>query len=665
MLELARTELECGRLSGARTLIRGVQARAPALRPLTIALQARLELAQGRAADALSLLRGAHGEDLSGAPADVLLVAAHASEQSGRRNEARLLFRRAMGAAASRTEQLRALTGLGYGLFLDGAWEAALDITAAEPREDDPDEPAAALLNLRGVALTRLRRNEEAQAALDAARSRARAASDALSLARTELNLAHLDRRRGALADAAAGLQRALRAFGEAGHVQGRALALNNLGVLQRDLGDLRHARALLEESLALRRRVGDAHGAASSLGSLALVELEAGHIGAALSLLERARELFARGAHESELAMLDQALAMSLALAGRHLEATSLLDGPRAGTARREFAALGARADALVHFVAGQRDLALAAAERACREATDTGDLAESFRAGSLVAALSRDDPAVALMLRETAERIGSPVRRAEAALRTLSPHEQPSAELLESWSTIFEQAGRTDLVATVSTLLADVLDRAGDASGRRRVQARAADAADALTDGLPAPERERTLVRLGRLVGSGPAADAPRRLTVDWFLACNRRLAAEQDLEGLLRTIMDMALDVTGARRGFLVLLDGEAVTVQVARGIDESGLGPDEAQFSRTVVREAVVSRAPVLTTDAASDRRFSGTESVGSLRLRSVVCVPLTGSEEPSGALYLDNDQREAAFDSTDVQRLSSLADQASV
>ena len=665
VLQAAWRELERGRLAAARALIQGVQAGEPALRPRSIALQARLELAQGRAADALALLTGEHGEGFERAPTDALLVAAHAHEQLGRGDAARRLLERALAAATDRTESLRALTGLGYRLFLSGAWEAVLDTTRGEPRDDDPDEPAAALLNLRGVALTRLRRHDEAQAALDAARRRAQAAGDPLSLARTELDLAYLDRRRGALAAAAAGLQRALSAFGEAGHVQGRALALNNLGVLQRDLGDLSRARALLGESLVLRRRVGDVHGAASSRGSLALVALDAGHVGTALAALGRAREHFANAEQESELALLDQTMAMALALAGRQPQARALLEKRRAGTSRRELAALSARAEALVQLLGDQQDAALAAARRALRAAADSGELAESFRAAGLVVVLAPGDTEATGALRDAAERLDSPVRRAEAELRLLSPHERPTRETLERWSTLFEQTGRTDHLARVSTLLADVLDRAGDSNGRRRALARAADAADALTDGLPPHDREPTLERLARLGGAAPAAQPTRRLTVEWFLACNRRLAAEEDLDDLLNAIMDMALDLTGARRGFLVLLDGEAVTIRVARGLDESTLEPDELRFSRTVVREAVSSHAPVVTTDAARDGRFSSSESISSLQLRSVVCVPLPGPQAASGALYLDNDQREAAFDATDVERLSSLADQAAV
>ncbi len=668
-LAVADAELLRGRVGAARELLQLIAARsgaaAPAAQERRLLLEARLELAQGHSTDTLALLRRASGEALERASPDALLLAATAAEQAGRREEARRLFRRVLDGGCSRVQQLRALTGFGYGLFLDGAWEAALEAVAGEPRADDPDDAAAGLLNLRGVACTRLGRHEDADAALQQALARATAAGDALAAARAQLNIAHLDRRRGRTADAVQGLQRAAAAFTEAGHVAGRALALNNLGVLQRDLGDLHRARALLGEALALRRRTGDAHGAASSLGSLALAELEAGQVGAALSTLQRARELLARGEYESELALVETASAIALALAGRHLQASERLQGRLADVARREHPVLALRAAAIVHLVSDQRDLALAAARQAVERAAQLGELAEEFRARALLCALPPVEPQAAEELRAVAARLEGPARQAEAALRTLPAEGLPGAPL-EEWLAQFEAAGRTDLVMVTARALAARCEQADDTAGRRRAAARAAEAADALTDGLQPGERDAAVARVLRLAGGELAPSGGRRgLSVDWFLACNRRLAQEQDLQGLLLAIMDMSLELTGARRGFLVLLEGDVPQVQVARGMEAGDLPPEEARFSRSVVLEAVTSREPVLTTDAAADERFSGKESIGRLHLRSVLCAPLLLPAQHRGALYLDDDQREAVFDATDVARLQSLADQAAV
>ena len=669
VLETAQAELAGGRLAEARALVQGLGQRLGS-RPSRLSeglllVEARLDLAQGRADDALATLRRAHGGALSAAPVAVLLVAAHAHEQSGRRGEARALFRRALSSATERTDRLRALTGLGYGYFLDGAWDEALAVLRGEPAEDDPDEPAAGVLNLRGVTLTRMGRHEEADAALTEALARATRSGDPLARARTELNRAHLNRRRARPAAAVAGLQRAIAAFEEAGHVQGRALALNNLGVLQRDRGELRRAAALLEEALDLRWRVGDAHGAASSLGSLALVELERGQVGAALGSLARARELMLHGDYEAELLIVDLHLAIALALAGRQTEATERLRAAHLPAGRADHAALAARAEALVRLAGGERDRALQSARSAQGQAANAGELAEEFRATALLMTLLPGDARVAASLSDLAARLDSDERRAEAALRTLADPASADAATLEGWLNTFEDAGCSDLVMTTGQLLARCRDAQGDLVGRRRALARATEAADALADGLPHHEKDATVERLARLAGLLTGDDVDRRrLTVDWFLDCNRRMASESDLPGLLLAIVDMALELTGARHGFLVLLDGDRIDMQVARGVNEADLSPEEVRFSRTVVREAVTTRAAVLTTDAAHDPRFQGTESITSLRLRSVLCVPLLPGTL-SGALYLDSEPGEPAFDADDAAAAASLADQAAV
>jgi transcriptional regulator with GAF, ATPase, and Fis domain/tetratricopeptide (TPR) repeat protein len=668
VVRIAEGELGRGRIADVRALLQTLRAVHPdptgALAERLAVLEARLEIAQGAARDARRALQEVWTEGLDAAPPAVLLLGAQIAEQTGERAASRALYERVMKGPATRAEHLAALTGRGYGLFLDGAWEAVLDLTEGEPKPDDPDDLAATLLNLRGVALTRLGEHERAEASLAAALQRCTHESAAPARARTALNLAHLDRRRGRYAEAVASLEDAAAAFTEAGHVQGRALALNNLGVLQRDLGELTRARALLQEALALRRRVGEAHGAASSLGSYSLVELDAGQVGAALDTIERSRELLLRGDYRSELALSDLSSAIAHALVGRHADAADALEGPNAEVARSEHPGLAARAAAVLHLLGGQTDIARREAESACRQAGISGELAEEFRAAALLVALQPEAAEGGARLVELAERIGSPVRRAEAAWRTRALRDPPDAKTLEGWLDLFDQAGRTDLISVVAQALAATFDSEGDPAARRAALARATVAADALTDGLPEHERAGTLARLGRISGGDPVeGPGSGGLTVEWFLACNRRMASEQDLSGLLLAIVDMALELTGARRGFLVLLDGESVDVQVARGMDDND--PEEANFSRTVVREAVATGTPVMSTDASSDSRFQSTESISSLALRSILCVPLKLPGDRQGALYIDNDQHSAVFDETDAARVSSLADQAAV
>ncbi len=670
LLDVVRALLDGGRYGAARRLVQELAGRAEALddaaREQLCSLEARLELAQGDAKRALSVVHEAYGTGLEAASVDLLLVAAIAAEQAGQRTEARRLNELALAAGPDREQELLAITSLAQNDFLDGDIPAVLERTEGVVRDDDPHDPASRILNWRGVALTGLGRLDEAEEQFDRALERAEAAGSPLLVARVELSRARLDRRHGKPTRAVEALRRAVGAFSEAGHVQGRAIALNNLGVLHRDRGELAQARALLTDALDIRRRVGDVHGAASSLGSLATAQLESGQVGLALETFERAAELFAEGDYEAELAFVDVQQAVALSLVGRHGQAASVLSTPRVDRARLSHAALVERAEALVHLASDQRKRAEDGLKAAVAAAQTAGDPAELFRAASSLLAIHPAEAETVALVEQAAEQLDSPVRLAEARWRSRAVDAPVDRDELEGWLDVFQEAGRTDLVRAVALVLADAFDAEGDPTGRRAATARAAEAADALTDGLPPADFERVLERLSRLAGPRPRRmHSGSALGVDWLLSCNRRMATEEDLDGLLLSIVDMALDLTGARRGFLVLMDGDQVDVQVARNMDQEDMLPEEAQFSRTVVREALSTGQPVMTTNAASDERFAGAMSINLLNLRSVLCVPVPSPEGVLGALYLDDDTPRAALDETDVERVRALADQASL
>jgi len=144
------------------------------------------------------------------------------------------------------------------------------------------------------------------------------------------------------------------------------------------------------------------------------------------------------------------------------------------------------------------------------------------------------------------------------------------------------------------------------------------------------------------------------------------NRVLNSSLDLADTLNLAMDSLIRLTRAERACLVLLDEDGnLEIQAAQHFDRAGVAPFELELSQTVVREAVESGQPVLTTNAQRDPRFSEEESVVGYQLRSIVCVPLHVRDRVTGALYLDNRVREGAFSRDDLPILTAFADQAAV
>jgi transcriptional regulator with GAF, ATPase, and Fis domain/tetratricopeptide (TPR) repeat protein len=170
--------------------------------------------------------------------------------------------------------------------------------------------------------------------------------------------------------------------------------------------------------------------------------------------------------------------------------------------------------------------------------------------------------------------------------------------------------------------------------------------------------------------------ASDAPARhgtgsLGADplaALLEINKELAIETDLKRLLERIIDHAVDLTGAERGFLLLLaqggDGP-FQIEVARNIDQETIRRKGFKISRSVAEEALQTGKPIITVNAMDDHRFAEFLSVHNLRLRSILCVPMTIRRQVRGAVYVDNRFQVQAFTDADAGLLAALAGQAAL
>jgi transcriptional regulator with GAF, ATPase, and Fis domain len=143
---------------------------------------------------------------------------------------------------------------------------------------------------------------------------------------------------------------------------------------------------------------------------------------------------------------------------------------------------------------------------------------------------------------------------------------------------------------------------------------------------------------------------------------------MVAERSQRALFDLLVDALVEVTRAERGFLLLsADGKRAERKVvaARNFDREAVRDAVGKVSRTVERKAFDSGDPVIVTDAAADERFSGTESIANLRLRSILCVPVRGREGPIGTIYLDNRFEEGVFEERQLPLIRAFADQAAL
>lgn len=168
-----------------------------------------------------------------------------------------------------------------------------------------------------------------------------------------------------------------------------------------------------------------------------------------------------------------------------------------------------------------------------------------------------------------------------------------------------------------------------------------------DSLARGLESQEKERQQLRALQEVGA----------------AINSSLEQTE----VLNVVMDTIIQLTGAERGFMMLVDentGE-LQVEVARNINRETLEGSSFEISLSIVSSVAESGEPVVTTNAQADPRFAGQESIISYNLRSILCVPLKIKDNIIGVIYADNRIVSGIFDDVDRDLLAAFANQAAV
>jgi adenylate cyclase len=137
--------------------------------------------------------------------------------------------------------------------------------------------------------------------------------------------------------------------------------------------------------------------------------------------------------------------------------------------------------------------------------------------------------------------------------------------------------------------------------------------------------------------------------------------------ELDVVLRRVLDIAVEVLGAQRGFVMIADehGAGLKLAATHGLDQASLESDEMRPSHTTVQRVFESGETLITTDAQSDPRFSAQLSVRLLNLRSIICVPLTSKERRIGVVYLDSRVTPGLFTPQDPSLLMAFANQAAL
>jgi transcriptional regulator with GAF, ATPase, and Fis domain len=165
------------------------------------------------------------------------------------------------------------------------------------------------------------------------------------------------------------------------------------------------------------------------------------------------------------------------------------------------------------------------------------------------------------------------------------------------------------------------------------------------------------------------------------------SEKLMTLKSVDEVLESMLDTIIDVTGAEKGLILLLDetaeepkadsGDApstptsanrraergLRIRAARNVKREAV--TETDISDSIVQRVLQTGRPVIVSDALTDNEFSSSQSVLALQLSSVMCAPLVASGHVTGVLYVGNDRVKGLFLRSQLDVLTIFAGQASL
>jgi GGDEF domain-containing protein len=148
--------------------------------------------------------------------------------------------------------------------------------------------------------------------------------------------------------------------------------------------------------------------------------------------------------------------------------------------------------------------------------------------------------------------------------------------------------------------------------------------------------------------------------------LLEITRSINIPRDFNQLLELIVDSAITLSMAERGFLMLFreDGN-LEFRVTRNINKKTLEGEKFKISRSVVNHVLATGEPLFLSDIYEGEKFKISESIETLGLRMVMCVPLKSKDHLLGLIYVDSHSETESFTKVEENLFEAFAAQASV
>jgi adenylate cyclase len=170
--------------------------------------------------------------------------------------------------------------------------------------------------------------------------------------------------------------------------------------------------------------------------------------------------------------------------------------------------------------------------------------------------------------------------------------------------------------------------------------------------------------------------AADRENRLMA-LLNRVNKTLDDLKTIPEVTRRVLDLVLEMDGAERGFVMLLDEDSMgggdfsrggygfepaLIRYRAGAAQGQAAP-QLTISQSIIKQVMHGGLPLLVTDPQADPRLAASKSIVAAGIQSAMCAPLGKRERRFGLLYVDNLSRRGMFTVDDLNVFTVIAAQA--
>ncbi len=127
-----------------------------------------------------------------------------------------------------------------------------------------------------------------------------------------------------------------------------------------------------------------------------------------------------------------------------------------------------------------------------------------------------------------------------------------------------------------------------------------------------------------------------------IETILTVVRKINTSLVLSDVLTLVLDEAIRITSAERGFLMLANQDHhLDFTLGRTASGAAINASDFRVSSTVLNDVYSTGESLCIESALQDARFERKESVMDLELQTILCSPLRTTDETIGVIYVDS------------------------